>query len=100
MAKIRGPVEIDTVIGLGQWTLGDLSYEIVKMEEAGQDHTDKVTRLIMLFGYLDFIIDDDGEIQPQFLEDSNAEKFNKLLDGIYKLSNIFNVSAAPILGMG
>lgn len=102
MAKIRGPLEIDTVIGLGQWTLGDLSIDIVNMENAGlentKDHTDKVTRLIMLFGYLDFIIDDDGQIKPQFLEPQNAAKFNKLLDGVYKLSNIFNVSAAPIIG--
>lgn len=102
MAKIRGPLEIDTVIGLGQWTLGDLSIDIVNMENAGlentQDHTDKVTRLIMLFGYLDFIIDDDGQIKSQFLEPQNLAKFNKLLDGVYKLSNIFNVSAAPIIG--
>ena len=46
MAKIRGPLEIDTVIGLGQWTLGDLSIDIVNMENAGLESP---TNIIALF---------------------------------------------------
>lgn len=100
---IRSQLEIDTIIGNGQETLGNLAYRVVLEKNTGRydkrAHQDKIYRLILLDNYLRTIIDPDTEeIKPYLLLTENDIKFNKLLDAIYKLSDIFDVAGVPITG--
>lgn len=100
---IRNQLEIDTIIGNGQNTMADLAYTIVTEKNSGRydkrTHQDKIYRLILLDNYLRTIIDpDDEQIKPYLLLASNEVKLNKLLDGVYKLSYIFDVPGIPITG--
>lgn len=100
---IRSQLEIDTIIGNGQDTLGDLAYDYVVYKKSGTfnqyELKDKTYRLTLLSEYLDAVIDPDTEgIRPYLLLAQNEVKFNKLLDGIYKLSDIFDIPGVPITG--
>lgn len=100
---IRSQLEIDVIIGNGQNTLGDLALTIVQQKNSGRydkrAHQDKIYRLILLDNYLRTIIDPDTEqIKPYLLLSENDTKLNKLLDAVYKLSDIFDAPAAPITG--
>lgn len=100
---LRSQFEIDAIIGNGQNTLGDLAYAYVTYRNSGtfiKDRLkDKTYRIILLDSYLDAVIDPDTEgVRPYLLLAANDVKLNKLLDGIYKLSDIFDVAAVPITG--
>ena len=100
---LRNQLEIDAIIGNGQNTLGDLAYKYVTYKKSGTFNQsklkDKTYRLILLDAYLEAVIDPDTEgVRSYLLLPDNDVKLNKLLDGIYKLSDIFDVAGVPITG--
>lgn len=100
---IRNQLEIDAIIGNGQNTLGDLAYKYVTYKNTGTAKQnklkDKTYKLVLLDSYLDAVIDPDTEaVRPYLLLPANDVKLNKLLDAIYKLSDIFDIPAVPITG--
>lgn len=101
--SIRSQVEIDVIIGNGQNTLGNLAFSYVNRKKSGvaypPDLKDDTYRLILLDHYLRAVIDPDTEdVYDYLLLPSNDTKLNKLLDGIYKLSDIFDIPGVPITG--
>lgn len=100
---IRSQAEIDVIISNGQDTLGDLAHKIVRQKNSGiaygPDLKNDYYRLTLLDNYLRMVIDDDTEGIPAYLLlPENDVKLNKLLDAIYKLSDIFDVPGVPITG--
>lgn len=100
---IRSQLEIDAIVGNGQNTLGDLAYKYVTKKNSGTFNQSKLKdmtyRLILLDSYLRAVIDPDTEgVRAYLLLSANDVKLNKLLDAIYKLSDIFDVPAVPITG--
>ncbi len=98
---IRNQLEIDVIIANGQDTLGDLALKYVNRKSSGTaygpDLKNDTYRLILLDHYLRTVIDPDTEAVRQYLVDDDV-KLNKLLDGIYKLSDIFDIPGIPITG--
>jgi len=98
---IRSQIEIDVIIANGQDTLGDLALKYVNKKSSGTtygpDLKNDTYRMILLDHYLRTVIDPDTELIRQYLIDDDA-KLNKLLDGIYKLSDIFDIPGVPITG--
>lgn len=105
IAPIRSQEEIDQIILRGQHTIGDLGLELVKEEKRGidvtnRDHRDKMYRLILLRIYFLRILNEDGEVRAFYTDAANEEIYNRLLDGIVRLSRIFDGAAIPkITGM-
>lgn len=98
---IRSQLEIDVIIANGQDTLGNLALKYVNKKSSGTaygpDLKNDTYRLILLDHYLRAVIDPDTEEVRQYLVDDDV-KLNKLLDGIYKLSDIFDIPGVPITG--
>lgn len=98
---LRSQIEIDVIIANGQDTLGDLALKYVNRKSSGvaygPDLKNDTYRLILLDHYLRTVIDPDTEDVRQYLIDDDV-KLNKLLDGIYKLSDIFDIPGVPITG--
>lgn len=97
---IRTSTEITTIINNAQAAVSGLGLEIVKERMRGltitnRDHRDKTYRLILLVNYLQVILDDNGNIRNWF--NSNLNTFNQMLDGVVKLSGIFQGAAIPLL---
>jgi len=102
-APIRSQTEIDQIVTRGQHTIADLSNDLVAEEKRGidstdRDHRDKMYRLILLCAYFANLLNPDGDIKNYYLDAGNEKKLNNILDGIVKLSRIFDGPAIPRLG--
>lgn len=102
-APIRSSTEIDLIINRAQHALGDLGTELIEAAKRGEDSTnndtfrDNMYRLIVLRIQLQNILTDDGEVKAFYEDADNEKKFNKILDGIARLSQFYSGSAIPLL---
>jgi hypothetical protein len=102
MAAIRTDTEIDQIITRGQHTMADLGLEIVNERKQGidpddVDHRAKMYRLILLLAYFRNILNSDGELKEYYTDSANEIILNKVLNGIVRLSRIFDGPAIPKL---
>lgn len=103
IAPIRSSEEISDIITRGQHTIADLGLEIVQAEKIGTSSTDKdlrdkIYRLILLCAYFDNLLNDDLELTEFYDDPDNEVILNKVLDGIVRLSRIYDGAAIPLLG--
>ena len=101
-APIRSSIEIALIINKGQHAIGDLGNELRderkrSITSKNPAHRDKMYKLILLRIYLQNILDDDGNIKLYYQSTDNEKKFNKILDGIASMANIYSGAAIPLL---
>lgn len=102
-APIRSSTEIDLIINRAQHAIASLGLELVEASKRGEDSTnngtfrDNMYRLILLRIQLQNILTDEGEIKDFYNDPDNEKKFNKILDGVARLSQFYGGSAIPLL---
>lgn len=100
---IRTSAQIQIIINNGQHALANLTNTVIIEKKRGQtitkvSHRDNVYRMILLWVYLQNILEPNGNIKAYYLASDNEKKFNKILDGIVNLSKGFAGPAIALLG--
>jgi len=97
---IRAASEITVIINNAQAAVSGLGKQIVDEKKRGLNasnraHRDKIYRLILLINYLQTLLDDNGNVRNWY--SNNAATYNQMLDGVVKLSGIFQGPSIPLM---
>lgn len=102
-APIRSSTEITLIINRAQHGIADLGIDLVEAAKRGEDSAndsefrDKMYRLILLRIYLQNILDDNGDVILFYQDADNEKLYNKILDGIARLSQFYGGSSIPLI---
>lgn len=102
-APIRPQVEIDLIINKSQHAIADIGYDLVQRAKRGEDPTTdndfktEMYKLLTIRAMLRNVLNSDGGIRNYYQSSTNEKKFNKILDGLARMSQVYSGASLPML---